>query len=98
MRSTSLIMIASAVFGSSLAIAQSALTPDADKHKLHALSKFGERFLAADTDGDGALSREEAEAAGMSKVSEHFDRLDLDGDGKLTREELRKHFRPRPTT
>ncbi|MGB6056563.1 MAG: EF-hand domain-containing protein, partial [Burkholderiaceae bacterium] len=52
-------------------------------------AKFDARFKAADTDGDGALSKAEAQAAGMQKIVAHFDQLDANHDGKLTREELR---------
>lgn len=46
-----------------------------------------ERFAAADVDGDGALSREEARV-GAPHLYEHFDFLDLDGNGLLTLAEL----------
>lgn len=46
-------------------------------------------FKAADKDGDGALSQQEAEAAAREKVARRFERLDADKDGKLTREEMR---------
>lgn len=46
-------------------------------------------FKAADKDGDGALSQQEAEAAAREKVAHRFERLDADKDGKLTREEMR---------
>lgn len=45
------------------------------------------RFKAADKDGDGHISRAEAEAS-MPKVAKRFDVLDANKDGKLTREEL----------
>jgi Ca2+-binding EF-hand superfamily protein len=53
------------------------------------LSKFDQQFMAADKDGDGALSRQEAENAGMRRVVENFDRIDINHDGKVTRAELR---------
>ncbi len=46
-----------------------------------------ERFKAADTDGDGALSKEEAQR-GMPRMAERFAALDTDQDGKITLEEL----------
>lgn len=98
MRSTLLLLTAAAAFGSSLAIAQSALVHAPEKKVPHALSKFSERFMAADKNGDGALTREEAEAAGLSRVLEHFDRLDTNGDGKLTQDELRALLRARHAT
>ena len=53
------------------------------------MSKRGERFKAADKDGDGAISKAEAEAAGMKRVSANFDKLDTNKDGKLTRDEMK---------
>jgi len=47
------------------------------------------RFKAADKDGDGALSRQEAEEAAREKVARMFERLDTNKDGKLTPEEMR---------
>ncbi|MBL8382998.1 MAG: EF-hand domain-containing protein [Burkholderiales bacterium] len=55
----------------------------------------GERMKAADKDGDGALSKAEAEAAGMKRLVENFDKLDANKDGKVTREEMRA-ARPGP--
>jgi hypothetical protein len=37
-----------------------------------------------DTNGDGAVSREEFEAGAMEKAARFFDRLDTNGDGVLT--------------
>jgi len=50
-------------------------------------ARFNERFKAADADGDGALSRAEAEK-GMPRLARHFDTLDADQDGRVTREEI----------
>ena len=55
----------------------------------------GAHLRAADKDGDGALSKAEAEAAGMKRLVENFDRLDANKDGKVTREEMRA-ARPGP--
>jgi hypothetical protein len=49
----------------------------------------GERLKAADKDGDGAISKAEADAAGMKGLSANFDKLDANKDGKVTREEMR---------
>jgi len=50
------------------------------------------RWQAADKDGDGALSREEA--AGMPRLAEHFDEVDANKDGKVERAEMHE-FRQR---
>lgn len=49
----------------------------------------GERMKAADKDGDGAISKAEADAAGMTRLSKNFDKLDTNKDGKLTRDEMK---------
>jgi Ca2+-binding EF-hand superfamily protein len=49
-----------------------------------------ERLRAADTNGDGMISREEA--AALPKLAQHFDEIDANHDGQITREELRAHF------
>lgn len=45
------------------------------------------RFRAADKDGDGKLTREEAKA-GMPRVARGFDKLDADKKGYLTLEQV----------
>lgn len=46
-------------------------------------------FMELDTDGDGVISREEAEQADQyPELAEQFDELDEDGDGVLTMEEF----------
>ncbi|MBL8377031.1 MAG: hypothetical protein JNM79_04125 [Burkholderiales bacterium] len=47
------------------------------------------RFKAADTNGDGALSRAEADAAGLKGIAKRFDVIDSNKDGRVTREEMR---------
>ena len=46
-----------------------------------------DRHARADADGDGSVTREEAEQAGES-WTDSFGRADRDGDGKVSREEL----------
>jgi len=46
-----------------------------------------ERWKAADTDGDAAISREEAKVA-MPRLAADFDKVDANGDGKVTRDEI----------
>ncbi|MGE0583358.1 MAG: EF-hand domain-containing protein [Steroidobacteraceae bacterium] len=49
--------------------------------------RAGEHWKAADKDGDGAISRSEAEA-GMPMLARRFDQLDANKDGKITRDEM----------
>jgi Ca2+-binding EF-hand superfamily protein len=49
----------------------------------------GEKLKQADTDGNGAISYDEASQAGLEKLVEHFDKVDGDGDGQITKQEMR---------
>ena len=46
-----------------------------------------ERLKAADTNGDGLISR--AEAAALPKIAERFDQIDANRDGQVSVEELK---------
>ena len=48
-----------------------------------------ERIKAADVDGNGTISNNEANEAGLDKLIEHFDKIDSDGDGEITKQELK---------
>lgn len=50
-------------------------------------SFISKRFEAADTNHDGALSREEAKS--MPMILDHFDEIDTNKDGKVTEEEIK---------
>ncbi|HXV10052.1 MAG TPA: hypothetical protein VD839_04545 [Burkholderiales bacterium] len=50
-------------------------------------ARFSERFKQADSDGDGSLSRAEAEK-GMPRLARRFDVIDADKDGRVTRDEI----------
>jgi Ca2+-binding EF-hand superfamily protein len=52
---------------------------------------FAEHFRRADADGDGALTRAEAEKA-LPRLGAKFDRIDADHDARLTPDELRRYF------
>jgi len=52
---------------------------------------FGEHFRRADADGDGVLSRSEADKA-LPRIGAKFDRIDANHDGKLSEDELRRYF------
>jgi hypothetical protein len=57
---------------------------------------FAQHFRRADADGDGALTRAEAERA-LPRLAVKFDRIDADGDARLTPDELRRYFDARRT-
>jgi Ca2+-binding EF-hand superfamily protein len=67
-------------------------TPEMDAHRqaMHGQMRAHgeERWKAADTDGDGAISRDEAKVA-MPRLSAEFDKVDADGNSKVTRDEMR---------
>ena len=57
-------------------------------------SRHGERFKAADTDGDGAIDLAEAQV-GLPGLAAEFSTVDTNGDGKVTPDELRAAKRSR---
>jgi Ca2+-binding EF-hand superfamily protein len=59
-------------------------------HKGERRAKAAERFRHADTDGDGAISRAEAEK-NAPRLAKKFDLIDANKDGKLTQDELRAY-------
>lgn len=50
-------------------------------------AKAHERWQAADSDGDGAISHEEAQAS-MPGLAGRFEQLDVDGNGRIERAEM----------
>lgn len=88
-------MLAGALLGTGLAIAQSSVEATPQIKPVGYLAKFDEQFKSADQDGDGALTKTEAENAGMGRVVTNFDKLDADKDGKVTRSEIRALVRQR---
>lgn len=84
LRSTILLSLIAAVLAAGVAIAQSS-----EYKSPHYVAKFDARFKAADRNGDGALTRDEAQAAGMGRVVEQFDRIDGNHDGRVTEQEIR---------
>ena len=59
-------------------------------HRGERQAKAAERFRHADTDGDGAISRAEAEKH-APRLAKKFDQIDSNKDGKLTQDELRAY-------
>ena len=91
-------MVIGTLFGAGLAIATeqtpapaAAPTSGPQRH----LAKFDEQFKAADLDNDGALTKVEAQTAGMERIVNNFERLDMNKNGKVTREEIRALLRSR---
>lgn len=60
---------------------------DPEKCKAEMKARFDEHYKKADANGDGALSRAEAEQ-GMPRLAKRFDALDANKDGVVTRDEL----------
>ncbi len=54
----------------------------------------GERLRQADTDGDGALSKDEA-LRGMPRIAKNFEAIDANRDGRVTCNELRAFIQAR---
>lgn len=51
--------------------------------------KMRERIKVADADGNGAISSNEANDAGLDKIIQHFDKIDSNGDDEITKQELK---------
>jgi len=60
----------------------------ADAGKGDRAQKMQERLKAADKNGDGKISREEA-AASLPRLAKHFDEIDTNKDGFITKEEMK---------
>lgn len=73
-----------------------------EKCRTERMARFEQRFKSADADGNGMISRAEAEK-GMPRLARRFDQIDANKDGQITRDEMaaaRKAFmerrKPRP--
>ena len=60
---------------------------DPEKCRQERQARAAEHFRKSDADGNGALSRTEAEK-NMPRLARHFDAIDANKDGQLSREEL----------
>lgn len=68
-----------------LAVSANAWANHDSKHcKMH--EKHTKEFVAADTDNDGTLTKEEA--AKLPNVAKNFDAIDADKDGTVDRDEV----------
>ena len=63
--------------------------------RAQAEGKLKESFDAADPDGAGALTREQARAAGLGFVANHFDAIDQGATGVVRFEDLKRFLRER---
>ena len=61
---------------------------DAPERRAQMAQQMAEHFKAADKDGDGALTRAEAEA-GMPRLARRFDDIDTAKTGRITLEQIR---------
>lgn len=60
---------------------------DRDRCRAAMKERFEAAWKRADTDGDGMLSKAEAEQ-GMPRLARHFDQVDTDRDGRITLAEM----------
>ena len=69
-----------------------------EKCRAERAAAFDKRFKSADTDGNGMISRAEAEKA-MPRLVRRFERIDANKDGQVTRDEMaaarKAHFEQR---
>ena len=68
-------------------VTQDEMRAAAEARREEAKAELAARFKAADKNGDGLLSKEEA-AAGMPRLANRFDSLDTNKDGQLSPEEF----------
>ena len=73
----------------SLVFADDAATPPPGEHHRH--GNMMEKLRAADTNGDGLISRQEAAALPM--IAKNFDAIDTNHDGQLSKDELKAWFK-----
>lgn len=50
-----------------------------------------EKFKSADKDGNGSLSKEEAQQ-GMPQLAKNFDKIDANHDGQVSRDEIKQYY------
>lgn len=62
-----------------------------DARQQHLREQLQQRFTQADSNHDGHLSREEAQA-GMSRVYQHYDEIDTTHSGALSLEDIARYL------
>lgn len=55
--------------------------------------EVGMKLKEADTDGNRAISADEAAEANLERLVQHFDKIDADGDGEISKEEMHEMAR-----
>ena len=76
------------IFSTSFAFAQAPVDPGKTEKREARAAHMQERLKAADKNGDGKISREEATAS-LPKLSKHFDKIDADKDGFISKDEMK---------
>ncbi|MGN6481857.1 EF-hand domain-containing protein [Luteibacter sp.] len=71
-----------------LAVAQTGLGSAAT----YASKQLHQKFLKADKDKDGFLTKEEAEAGNMPETAKNFDKIDTTGRGKVSEKEIQTYL------
>ena len=66
---------------------RAACKADPEKCRLQREARTADRFKKADADGNGSLSRAQADK-GMPRLARRFDGMDANKDGQLSQEEL----------
>lgn len=80
-------MLAALAIGAPVWAQDTAPARPAHPDRAEMAAKLAERFKAADKDGDGALTRAEAEA-GMPRLARHFDEIDSTKSGRITQPQI----------
>lgn len=76
------------IFSTAFAFAQTPADPAKSEKREQRASHMQERLKAADKNGDGKISREEATAS-LPKLSKHFDQIDANKDGFISKDEMK---------
>ena len=77
------------------ALAAASLAPAHAASPEQQLAQLRAKFKASDKNGDGKLTKAEAEKGGMTRVATYFGFIDSDGDGFVTLAQLEKQLAAR---